>query len=45
MDPWTVDTLGYPTNILTVLVIAGCESHRWWILSGEGNRSKNLESC
>ena len=45
MDPWTVDTWGYPTNILTVVVIAGCKSHRWWILWGEGNRSKNLESC
>ena len=33
-DPLTVDIWGYPTNILTVLVIAGCESHRWWIFMG-----------
>ena len=42
MDPWKVDIWGYPTNILTVLVIAGCESHRWWIFKGERKSVKEL---
>ena len=42
MDPWTVDTWGYPMNILTVLVIVGCESHQWWILWGGRKSVKEL---
>ena len=34
MDPWTADTWDWPTNILIISVIAGCESHRWWIFMG-----------
>ena len=38
--------MGLVDEHLTVLVIAGFESHRWWMfLRGEGNRSNNLESC
>ena len=42
MDPWTVDTWGYPMNILIVLVIAGCESHWWWIFMGGRKLVKEL---
>ena len=42
MDPWTVDASDWSTNILTVSVIVGCQSHRWWIFKGGRKSVKEL---